>query len=266
MMQNRTEPRAVQSALRSPTSLCLTLCTLLCTLLLSGCKETPLYSSLSERQANEVEAALSRAGISTEKKREGKDNNWSVLIPHSRVADAMQILEEQGLPREPSLSLKQVFPKEGFVSSPTEEKARYIYALSQELASTLMMIDGVVSARVHVALPQKQVLDDAPPPASASVVIIQEEGIDLSAHETDIKAIVTDGIEDMNDVNRVTVKFFTKQKTFQPAPQSAPPMMADTGWLVGLLGITLGVLGGAGGLTLRKRLSRRFPHTLQRVK
>ena len=36
-------------------------------------------------------------------------------------------------------------------------------------------------------------------------------------------------------------------------------MMADTGWLVGLLGITLGVLGGAGGLTLRKRLSCRFP-------
>ena len=109
-----------------------------------------------------------------------------------------------------------MFPKEGFVSSPTEEKARYIYALSQELASTLMMIDGVVSAE-YMWPPQKQVLDDAPPPASASVVIIQEEGIDLSAHETDIKAIVTDGIEDMNDVNRVTVKFFTKQKTFQPA-------------------------------------------------
>ncbi len=231
----------------------------LLSVLVSGCKDTPLYSALSEQQANEVEAALLRSGISTEKRREGKDNVWSVHIPHARIADAMQILEEKGLPREPALSLKQVFPKEGFVSSPTEEKARYIYALSQELASTLMMIDGVVSARVHVALPQKQVLDDATPPASASVVIIQEAGYDLATHETDIKAIVTDGIEDMNDVNRVTVKFFTKGKSALPVRKPPEPMMASTGWLVGFLGILLGILGGAGGLSLRKRMQKAQP-------
>jgi type III secretion protein J len=104
-----------------------------------------------------------------------------------------------------------IFKKEGFVSSPLEERARYLYALSQELAQTLSLIDGVVSARVHVALPEHRPLDDAPRSASAAVAIIQEPDVDLSPLEIDIKAIITDGVEGLDDVNRVTVKFFTRR-------------------------------------------------------
>ena len=107
-------------------------------------------------------------------------------------------------------TLGNVFPKESFVSSPLEERARYIFALSQEVQQTLMQLDGIVDARVHIALPERSLLDDKPQSASASVVIIERPGANLELRETDIKAIVTDGIEGLKDINRVTVKFFTR--------------------------------------------------------
>ncbi|PID42915.1 MAG: EscJ/YscJ/HrcJ family type III secretion inner membrane ring protein [Gammaproteobacteria bacterium] len=228
-------------------------------LALSACNESPLYSSLDEQQANEIEAALLAANINARKQKAGKDNGWSVSVDRHDIAPAMLLLSEKGLPKENPPTLHDVFPREGFVSSPREEKARYIYALSQELASTIMLIDGVVAARVHVALPEKQLLDDSPAPASASVVIIQEPGVDLSGYDTDIKAIVTDGIEDMKDVNRVTVKFFSKRKASLPENFAAPETNTPPAWLAGIIGITAGA-GAAGIGGYRYRGKRRDRH------
>lgn len=177
---------------------------------LIGCDRQPLYSNLNEQQANEVEAALLSAGIEAGKLPVKKGEGFAVEVAQSNVPAAMRVLHERGLPRDPSNSLGQVFAKEGFISSPLEERARYLYALSQELESTLMEIDGVVLARVHIALPQRDLLSDERESASASVIIVERPGSLLSERETDFKAIVTDGVEGLDDVNRVTVKFFTR--------------------------------------------------------
>ncbi|OZG74394.1 EscJ/YscJ/HrcJ family type III secretion inner membrane ring protein [Hahella sp. CCB-MM4] len=183
---------------------------LFCLLSLTGCEKSALYSSLTEQQANEVEAALLQVNINAVKVRAENGEDWAINVERDQLPQAMAVLREQGLPRFDSLSMGDIFRKEGFVSSPMEEKARYLYALSQELSATLMEIDGVVSARVHVALPQQGLLDEKKDSASVSVVIIQQPSVDLSIHETDIKAIITDGVEGVDDVNRVTVKFFTR--------------------------------------------------------
>jgi type III secretion protein J len=72
-------------------------------------------------------------------------------------------------------------------------------------------------------------LDDKPQSASASVVIIERPGANLELRETDIKAIVTDGIEGLKDINRVTVKFFTRHAALGVATAavlSEPPVAA----------------------------------------
>jgi len=184
---------------------------LLTSVVLAGCAKSVLYTDLNEVQANEVEATLLSARIDADKNAVAKSKSFSISVSHGDIPRAMAVLTAVGLPRQQLHNLGDVFPKEGFVSSPLEERARYVFALSQEVEQTLLQFDGVVDARVHIALPERNLLDDKPQSASASVVIIEQPGAHLESRETDIKAIVTDGIEGLRDVNRVTVKFFTRR-------------------------------------------------------
>lgn len=123
--------------------------TLLLCLLLTGCNErTVLHSHLSEQDANEVIAELANKNVEASKQVD-KDG-LTVLVEPADMNSAVQVLEAAGLPRRSRSSLGEIFRKEGVISTPMEERARYIYALSQELESTLSQIDGVVLARVHV--------------------------------------------------------------------------------------------------------------------
>jgi type III secretion protein J len=189
--------------------------------ILTGCSKSPLYTDLTETQANEVQAALLSAHIDAQKAQMTKAKGWSIAVAHDEIPNAMAVLGAAGLPRQSLRTLGDVFPKESFVSSPLEERARYIFALSQEVQQTLMQLDGIVDARVHIALPERSLLDDKPQSASASVVIIERPGANLELRETDIKAIVTDGIEGLKDVNRVTVKFFTRHAAAAVATAAA---------------------------------------------
>ena len=74
-------------------------------------------------------------------------------------------------PKVARATLGDTFRKEGVISTPLEERARYIYALSQELEATLSNIDGVIVARVHVVLPERVAPGEPVQPASASVFI-----------------------------------------------------------------------------------------------
>jgi type III secretion protein J len=208
---------------------------------------------------------LITAGIDAQKSPVAKSKGWSISVERSDIPRAMSVLNAVGLPREPLRTLGDVFPKEGFVSSPLEERARYVFGLSQEVEHTLMQLDGVVDARVHIAIPERSVLDDKPPSTSASVVIVMQPGAGLESRETDIKAIVTDGIEGLNDINRVTVKFFTRR-----SPPALLPVSRPTGqitrtdeWVrknpmsLSLAGVGLLCFAMAGGAGMRYLLPRK---------
>jgi type III secretion protein J len=190
-------------------------------LLMAGCGRAVLYGNLSEQQANEVEAVLLAAKVDADKQLAENKKGWSVTVSKGDFPQAMRLLKSAGLPAEPFESMGEVFKKEGFVSSPTEERARYLFAMSQELSHTLEEIDGVVSARVHIALPENDPLTEGKKSASASVVIIEQPGAKLRERETDIKAIVTDGVEGLDDINKVTVKFFTRAPGAVVPPEAA---------------------------------------------
>lgn len=195
---------------------------LLATVGLAGCfgDTQPLYSHLDERQANEVSAALLRAGIEADKHQADRSADWVVSVPKKDIPTAMAVLEASDLPHGPNLSMGDIFKKEGFVASPTEDKARYVYALNEELSRTLQKIDGVVSARVHVALPDRDLIGGKSDSASASVVIQTAPGAHVQERETDIKAIVKDAVEGLDNPDRVTVKFFTRAP-YQEAPTTS---------------------------------------------
>ncbi len=210
-------------------------------MLLAACGEQELYAQLSQRQANDMTAVLRSSGIEADKKqRDG--GTFAVLVPRESFSPAMDVLRAHGLPREGYDTLGQVFKKEGFGSSPLEDRARLNHALSQEMANTLSSIDGVITARVHLSLPERDPLADKPLPSSASVFIKHRAGVDLNARVGNIKSLVVNALPSLSYEN-VTVALFQAE----PLPVRAAP--ATAGGLGGL-GTALSVALGVGMLAL----------------
>jgi type III secretion protein J len=224
------------------------------TLMLAACSEQELYGELSERQANEMVAVLRSAGIEADKtSHEGK---FSVTTSHSDFSQAVRTLNAQGYPRESFDTMGKVFKREGFVSSPLEERARLMHAMSQEIANTIANIDGVVTARVHLVMPERNPLVDKPQPAAASVFIKHRPDKNLSAQTSQIKALVVNSIEGLAYDNVTVALFPADGLTREPAPASSAVGANAAALLVPLLaGGAAGALalGGGGLLWWRRR-------------
>ncbi len=167
--------------------------TLLIVLMLSGCgQQVILNTGLTENDANDIIAELSRYKIPAEKLID--KTGVTVLVEQDTIERAVQILNTAGLPHKARTNLGEVFQKSGIISSPLEERARYIYALSQEVESTLAQIDGVIVARVNVVLPERVAPGEPIQPASASVFIKYQPDLDPDSIEPQIRRLVSTSI------------------------------------------------------------------------
>lgn len=176
-------------------------------LLLAGCeRETTLNSSLEERQANLVMATLLDAGITCHKV-EGEENTWNVMISERDFAKAANLLERRGLPRRTFQGVSETFKKTGMVSSPSEERIRFMDALAQDLSRTITSIDGVVDARVHVVLPDNDPFAKKALPSSAAVAIRGRWDSDLSDIVPSVKSLVKNAIEGLQ-YEKISVTIF----------------------------------------------------------
>ena len=204
---------------------------LLACLLLAACSQVSMYSDLEERQANEVLAALLAADIGADKRTSLSKTGWEIRVDRGDFARAMQVLQARGLPRQQYATMCDVFRKEGIASSAVEEKARYICSRQQELARTLSSYPGVVEARVHIALQERDPLGGGTGDSSAAVVIFQQPGSNLENLRARIKTVVKDGIEGLEDINQVSVEFVSMPGLAPGQPssqrQAGPAMMSS---------------------------------------
>ncbi|MGY4157807.1 type III secretion protein J [Bradyrhizobium sp. USDA 4461] len=209
---------------------------------LIGCK-ADLYSKIQEREANEMLALLLGKGVDAVRV-VAKDGTSTIQVEERQLAYSIDLLNVEGLPRQSFKNLGEVFKGSGLVASPIEERARYVYALSEELSRTISDIDGVLSARVHVVLPKNDLLRQDATPSSASVFIRHGSNAKLSVLLPQIKMLVANSIEGLS-YDKVAVVFVPVERAplEQPAPSAAASSQstrpASTPWLA------LGV-GGAG--------------------
>jgi len=164
----------------------------ICAFAVASCK-SDLYTSLDQRQANQIVATLRQHGIPAERSI-GKGDRISVSVDEGRFADAVAVLNDNGLPKQEFATLGEVFKRDGLVSSLVQERAQMIFALSQELSRTISDIDGVLSARVHLVLPENDPLRQQLVPSSASVFIRHHANVAMNDLVPQVKMLVANGV------------------------------------------------------------------------
>jgi flagellar M-ring protein FliF len=131
-----------------------------------GQNYTVLYGQLSERESGQVMDALTAAGIEFKLNPSG-----AVSVPESKVQEARIRLASQGLPQSDSMGIEMIQKESALGSSSLMESARYQSVLETELARTIIKVQGVQSARVHLALPKPTVFLRDARKATASVML-----------------------------------------------------------------------------------------------
>ena len=191
--------------------------TLAMALILAGCGKTvTLQATLHDTDANEIVLQLTSAGIVAEKRQDKA--GVSILVQEADIPRAAAVLQAAGLPRRSRASLGEVFKKQGMISSPLEERVRYLHGLSEELETTLQQFDKVVAARVHVVLPERIAPGEPIQPSSAAVFIKYRPPLDEDAIVPRVRKLVASSIPGLvgeDGRNKVTV-------VLTPA-EAAPP-------------------------------------------
>ncbi|WAT29577.1 type III secretion system inner membrane ring lipoprotein SctJ [Pseudomonas sp. GXZC] len=239
--------------------------------LLSGCGDrVELHRQLSEQEANEVIAELADKHIRAQKI--PTKDGVTVSVDANDIGRAVRTLEAVGLPKLARATLGDTFRKEGVISTPLEERARYIYALSQELEATLSNIDGVIVARVHVVLPERIAPGEPVQPASASVFIKHDPRLDPDNIRARVRRMVASSIPGMttavDNPQKLSVIFvpaaaYQEQKRLVYFGPFLIPADDRSFWWTCFLGVLGGLIVTVAGslflLNRRQRMAQSIP-------
>lgn len=206
-------------------------------LTLSGCVEE-LQHDLSEQDANDIMALLIDNGVGAKKTKEegGNEPRYVIAVPKGDYATSVRLLREYSLPRPMTGGFGDFRKNKGMIPTQTEEKAMWHEAVAGEISNSLNKIDGVLEARVTVALPEITDLTqpDQKPKASASVFVKYRPNDDGSPPITEekIKQFVVTGTTVEIEPKNVTVILA------RPSPTDASKLDARTR-LQEVLGLTM---------------------------
>lgn len=176
-------------------------------LLIAAC-ERPVSGGLTEQEANRVVTALERGGIGANKVSEpgqGETPLFRVDVAAGDQSRAIALLTSEDLPRELQSGLGEVFASASLVPTATEERVRFMTGLAGELGRSLESLDGVQSARVHLALPEPKWLTDPAPPKARASVLIRHRGASPPIEGALVQRLVAGAVDGLAEADVAVV-------------------------------------------------------------
>ncbi|MCX6126714.1 MAG: flagellar basal-body MS-ring/collar protein FliF [Proteobacteria bacterium] len=140
-----------------------------------------LFVDLSQESTQSIMGELKRMNVS-----DYQVDSKGVKVPSGQVADLRMKLAQEGLPSNGIVGWEK-FDTQDFTRTEFEQNIHKMRAIQGEIARTIMSIDGVTSARVHIVNPKQSLFVEDQKDVTAAVYIKSKRGITLS--ERQIKGI-----------------------------------------------------------------------------
>ncbi|MFZ2031068.1 MAG: flagellar basal-body MS-ring/collar protein FliF [Vitreimonas sp.] len=128
---------------------------------------TVLYSDLRPNDASAIAADLHQRGIRYQLAQNGRQ----ILVAASQLDNARQTTDAAGAAPH-AIEGFELFDQSDMGLNEFAERIRYQRAIQGELERTIMMMDGVVSARVHISIPDRTPFRGEQQPAGAAVTLV----------------------------------------------------------------------------------------------
>jgi flagellar M-ring protein FliF len=141
-----------------------------------------------------------------------------ITVPSQRYHEARLFLASKGLPKAGPAGLDGLKDQSAMTTSQFMEQVRYVAAMEQELARTILQIQSIQHARVHLAMPKQSAFVRDRTAPKASVVITPYPGRSVTHDQVQaLIHLVSSSIPNMN-TEHVTVvdhqgKLFTETTT-----------------------------------------------------
>ena len=126
----------------------------------------PLYTTLAPEDAALVVQRLKESGVQYRL----SANGTVISVPEERVAELRLDMAAAGLPKSGRIGF-EIFDKTNLGMTDFAEHVNYRRALEGELERSVMALNEVEQARVHISFPQESVFQEARQPAKASVLL-----------------------------------------------------------------------------------------------
>ncbi len=139
-----------------------------------------LFGGLTPADQGMVVDELNKLGIKAE-----ADTSGAVFVPSAKVAEArMRLATSKKLPNSGSTGMN-VLDSISMTTSPNVEKEKLRAALEQDLGNSIKTIAGVANARVHLTMGDNSPFVREQKPATASVVLSEENGVGLRPEQAE---------------------------------------------------------------------------------
>jgi flagellar M-ring protein FliF len=140
-----------------------------------------LYADLKEQDVKDVSTSL-----------DGKDVNYRIVdgttieVPTQDVYSTRIALALEGLPKDQGVGF-ELFDETSLGMTEFMQNVNYQRALQGELARSIMTMNEVVEAKVHISVPKERIFADEEDESKASVVVRLTQGASLK--EDQVRAI-----------------------------------------------------------------------------
>jgi flagellar M-ring protein FliF len=159
-----------------------------------------LYHNLSRDEASKVAEKISGKGVQYEL----QDGGTTIFVPQDQVYQLRLDMAKEGLPTGEHLGYK-LFDSEKIGVSPFVQNVNLQRALQDELGRSIEMIDGVLSARVHIVDDEDSLFETEEDEPTASVILQIKPGHKLNALNIDAITHLVAGSVDELEPDKVTV-------------------------------------------------------------